>query len=86
MAPAALPLNVWTHMAFSYDGANGSIYVNGSLAVSGAMADMETVLKPAVRAVTAGRRCMGLLGGGGPGWGGEVAEYGRCSPRGAGTG
>src|SRR5262245_26482256 len=28
-SPTALPLNTWTHVAFSYDGTNGSIFING---------------------------------------------------------
>lgn len=36
-APSPLPLNVWTHVAFTYDGTNGSIYVNGVLAARSPM-------------------------------------------------
>ena len=37
-SPSALPLNTWTHVAFTYDGTNGSIFINGILAVSAPMA------------------------------------------------
>lgn len=36
-APAALSLNTWVHLAFTYDGATGRIYTNGVVAMSGAM-------------------------------------------------
>jgi glycopeptide antibiotics resistance protein len=31
VAPMAMPLNTWTHMAWTYDGAVGTLYVNGTL-------------------------------------------------------
>ena len=36
-SPSALPLNAWTHLAFTYDGTNGSIFINGILATNGPM-------------------------------------------------
>jgi hypothetical protein len=36
-SPTALPLNTWTHLAFSYDGTNGSIFINGNPVASGPM-------------------------------------------------
>ena len=36
-SPIAVPLNAWTHLAFTYDGTNGSIYINGNLAANGPM-------------------------------------------------
>jgi len=36
-SPTALPLNTWTHLAFSYDGTNGSIFINGNSVAGGPM-------------------------------------------------
>jgi hypothetical protein len=45
---ASLPLNAWTHLALTYDGANLRLYVNGVLsqttALSGAIAASTGVL------------------------------------------
>ena len=36
-ANAVTPLGVWTHIAFTYDGSFGAVYVNGSIAFSGTL-------------------------------------------------
>ncbi|MEK7953908.1 LamG-like jellyroll fold domain-containing protein [Luteolibacter soli] len=36
-SPTALPLNTWTHLAFTHDGTTGSILINGKVAISGPM-------------------------------------------------
>src|SRR5262245_58816749 len=36
-SPTALPLNTWTHLAFTHDGTNGSIFINGNPVTSGPM-------------------------------------------------
>jgi hypothetical protein len=38
LSPVTLPLNQWTHLAFTFDGAVGSILINGSPVASSAMA------------------------------------------------
>jgi hypothetical protein len=46
---ASLPLNTWSHLAVTYDGANLRLYVNGALvsttAVTGSMAASTGVLR-----------------------------------------
>jgi hypothetical protein len=37
ISPSPLPLNAWRHLAFTYDGTNGRIFINGDLAASGPM-------------------------------------------------
>jgi hypothetical protein len=44
-APNPLPLNAWTHVAFAYDGTNGSIFVNGALAARGPMLPPPSVTR-----------------------------------------
>jgi hypothetical protein len=44
-APASLPLNAWTHLAFTFDGTNGTILTNGVAAVTGAMTNPPSVLR-----------------------------------------
>lgn len=34
-SPVALPLNAWTHLAFTHDGSTGSIFINGNPVTSG---------------------------------------------------
>ena len=36
-SPTALPLNTWTHLAFTYDGTSGSIFINGNPVISASM-------------------------------------------------
>jgi hypothetical protein len=36
-SPSALPLNTWTHVAFTHDGSTGSIFINGNPVTSGPM-------------------------------------------------
>jgi hypothetical protein len=36
-SPVALPLNTWAHLAFTYDGSSGSIFINGNSVTSGPM-------------------------------------------------
>lgn len=35
LSPTTLPLNVWTHLAFTYDGTNAAIVMNGNVVASG---------------------------------------------------
>jgi O-glycosyl hydrolase len=46
---AALPLNTWTHLAVTYDGANLRLYVNGTLAASRAQVGPVTSTTDALR-------------------------------------
>ena len=39
VAPSKIDTNVWTHLAFTYDGSHMRLYVNGSLVATQAQAD-----------------------------------------------
>jgi fibronectin type 3 domain-containing protein len=47
--PSALPLNTWSHLAFSWDGATGRVYVNGTQVASGALAGTAIVSSSPLR-------------------------------------
>jgi len=42
-ATAALPVNTWTHLATTYDGANLRLYVNGTQAATTALTGAKAV-------------------------------------------
>ena len=43
LSPTTLPLNVWTHLAFTYDGTNAAIVMNGNVVTSGTFAAPNTL-------------------------------------------
>jgi len=45
LSPTTLPLNVWTHLAFTYDGTNAAIVMNGNVVTSGVFAPPNVVLR-----------------------------------------
>jgi Concanavalin A-like lectin/glucanases superfamily len=45
LSPTTLPLNVWTHLAFTCDGTNAAIVMNGNVVASGAFTPPNSLLR-----------------------------------------